>query len=129
LSLEISTGYVTVCGRRENVVDLLYASDFFILPSWHENFPISLLEAGQAGLPAIATPVGGIPEIVEHGRTGLLVPVHNPQMIVDAINQLLNNSSCRSRMGKNMEEKIEMSFSLSQMVKKLHHTYSEILNR
>jgi glycosyltransferase involved in cell wall biosynthesis len=129
LGQEISAGYVKLCGRREDVVDLLFASDFFVLPSWHENFPISLLEAGQAGLPAIATSVGGIPELVEHNRTGLLIPVSDPAMLTEAILQLLNHPTSISEMGKNMEEKIEASFSLHSMVDKIRNTYSEILSQ
>jgi glycosyltransferase involved in cell wall biosynthesis len=128
LHREISAGYVKLCGRREDVVDLLFSSDFFLLPSWHENFPISLLEAGQAGLPAITTPVGGIPEIVEHGRTGLLVSVNNPRMLAEAICQLVDHSTRISWMGGNMKERIETSFSLNSMVNKIQDTYSEILN-
>jgi len=129
LSREISTGYVKFCGRRKDVVDLLFASDFFVLPSWHENFPISLLEAGQAGLPAIVTPVGGIPELVENDRTGLLVPVKDPLALAQAIDQLLNHAARISWMGKNMEQNIEANFSLDSMVNKIQGTYSEIINR
>jgi glycosyltransferase involved in cell wall biosynthesis len=129
LNREISAGYVKLCGRRQDVVDLLFASDFFVLPSWHENFPISVLEAGQAGLPAIATSVGGIPELVEHERTGLLVPVNDPLKLMEAIAQLLNHSTRISWMGKNMQARIEASFSLNAMVNKIQGTYSQILSQ
>ncbi len=70
----------------------LAASDFFILPSWHENFPISLLEAARAGLPAIATQVGGIPEMIDHERTGLLIPENNPTALTQAIERFIDQS-------------------------------------
>jgi glycosyltransferase involved in cell wall biosynthesis len=129
LNRDISTGYVRLCGRRDDVVDLLFASDFFILPSWHENFPISLLEAGQAGLPAIATPVGGIPEIIDHEQTGLLVSANSPILLTEAVDRFLDNPEQISWMGRNAKEKIEKSFSLNTMMEKIHGAYFEILNQ
>ena len=128
LGQEISTGYVRVCGRRDDVGNLLFASDFFILPSWHENFPISLLEAGQAGLPAIATSVGGIPEIIDHGQTGLLVPENNPILLTNAIDQFVNHPDQMFRMGKNAKQKMKTSFGLNRMIEKIHKAYLGILN-
>jgi glycosyltransferase involved in cell wall biosynthesis len=127
LKQEISKGYVRICGRREDVVNLLFASDFFILPSWHENFPISLLEAAQAGLPAIATSVGGIPEIIEHERTGLLIPENNPMELTMAIHQFMDGPDRMIWMGKNAKEKVETSFSVNRMMEKIHQVYSEIV--
>ena len=124
---EISAGYVRLCGRRNDVIDLLFASDFFILPSWHENFPISLLEAAHAGLPAIATQVGGIPEIIDQGRTGLLVPQKNPVLLENAIDQLINNPCQITMMGQKAKEKMETCFGLGMMVEKINSVYSEIL--
>ncbi|HLO31254.1 MAG TPA: glycosyltransferase [Anaerolineales bacterium] len=127
LNQEISAGYTRLCGRRDDVVDLLFASDFFILPSWHENFPVSLLEAGQAGLPAIATRVGGIPEIIEHGQTGLLVSENDPGALIQAIDRLLDNPDQISQMGKNARLRMRTSFSLEAMTEKIHKAYFEIL--
>lgn len=127
LKHEIAAGYVRLYGRRNDVGDLLFASDFFILPSWHENFPISLLEAAHAGLPAIATQVGGIPEIIDHGRTGLLVLENNPSSLSGAIDQFINNPDQVCQMGRNAKEKAETCFSLNSMTEKIHAVYSEIL--
>lgn len=127
LEKEIAAGYVRLLGRRDDVQDLLAASDFFILPSWHENFPISLLEAALAGLPAIATRVGGIPEMIDHGRTGLLIHKNNPIELTSAINRFIANPDRVSMMGKNAKAKAQSCFSLSAMTAKIQTTYSQIL--
>jgi glycosyltransferase involved in cell wall biosynthesis len=128
LNQEISTDYVRLCGRRHDVANLLFASDFFVLPSWHENFPISLLEAGRAGLPSIATNVGGIPEIIDHKITGLLIPSNNIVALSNAIDQFLDHPDQMSLMGKRAKEKIVTSFNLGAMTEKIHNTYVDILS-
>jgi glycosyltransferase involved in cell wall biosynthesis len=79
---------------------LQYATaDLFTLPSRMENFPLVLLEAMASGLPVAATAVGGVPELVVHGETGLLVPPNDPDALADAINDLLDDPEEMEEMG------------------------------
>lgn len=80
-------------------IELLNKSDAYILPSYKEGLPISILEAMSYGMPIISTPVGGIPEIVSTGENGYLVEPGNKEDIYKAIISLLNDSDLRNRMG------------------------------
>lgn len=80
-------------------IELLNKSDTYILPSYKEGLPISILEAMSYGMPIISTPVGGIPEIVSNGENGYLVEPGNKEDIYKAIISLLNDSDLRNRMG------------------------------
>ena len=80
-------------------IELLNNSDAYILPSYKEGLPISILEAMSYGMPIISTPVGGIPEIVSNGENGYLVEPGNKEDIYKAIISLLNDSDLRNRMG------------------------------
>lgn len=80
-------------------IELLNKSDAYILPSYKEGLPISILEAMSYGMPIISTPVGGIPEIVSNGENGYLFEPGNKEDIYKAIISLLNDSDLRNRMG------------------------------
>ena len=75
-------------GYRDDVPDLLQAADLFVLPSHSEGTPLSILEAMAARCAVVATNVGGIPEIVEDGQTGCLVPARRPAELARAIARL-----------------------------------------
>ena len=82
-------------------------SDIFVLPSFHENLSFALLEAMSAGLPVIATAVGGNPEVVADGLTGRLVPPHDADALAQCILQLSADASLRERMGFGRKEEGE----------------------
>jgi glycosyltransferase involved in cell wall biosynthesis len=79
-------------GRRSGPV-------LFVLPSRHEGFGVVLLEAMRLGLPIIATNVGGIPEVVEDGRQGILIPPREPAALMEAITRILDDEALRGRLG------------------------------
>lgn len=81
-------------------IELLNKSDAYILPSYKEGLPISILEAMSYGMPIVSTPVGGIPEIVSNGENGYLVEPGNKEDIYKAIMSLLNDVDLRNRMGR-----------------------------
>jgi len=92
----IFTGYVP-----ENLKSLYYhAADIFVLPSFSEAFPLSLLEAGAAGLPVVATDVGGVSDILYDGVNGLITKTGDPEDLADKIMTLLGNNELREEMGK-----------------------------
>lgn len=102
------TGGIHEAGR------LLPAFDIFVLPSKSESFGYVLLEAGLAGLPVVATAVGGITDIITHEKTGLLVSPDNTPELTSALRQLVTNKELRHRLGQAHKENVE-TFSLSKM--------------
>jgi len=99
------------------------AYDLFLLPSLSEAFGIALLEAGLAGLPVVASNVGGIPEIITNGETGLLVPPKNPGAIVHAIDSLLADQSLREQLGNALHQRVQKEFSIEILVRKTFTLY------
>jgi glycosyltransferase involved in cell wall biosynthesis len=91
-------GRVRFLGALSDVRPVLAAADLFVLPSRAEALPLSLLEAMSAGLPVVASSVGGIPEVVEHDRTGLLVPPGDERALAAALVELLDQP-LRDRLG------------------------------
>ncbi|MFA5764134.1 MAG: glycosyltransferase [Candidatus Paceibacterota bacterium] len=114
---------ICMIGRVEQASIYLKAFDIFTLTSITEALPYCLLEAGWASLPTIASGVGGIPEIIEDGKTGLLVQPKNPETIKSAIENLLQNPDRASSFGKSLKEKIENEFKINDMIQKTINIY------
>jgi len=114
---------IILAGQIPDAAKYLKAFDIFILPSVKEGLPYALLEAMAAGLPIVATSVGGIPEMIENGRDGLLVASKNPEELATAIEKLIDNPTLRETLGQNAKEKIEKEFSLSRMLKETEDIY------
>lgn len=91
---------VRFAGRlsHDELATVYAASDVFTLPSHNEGLPVVVCEAMLSGRAVVATPVGGIPEIVSDGRTGLLVPVSSPERLASALRRILEDSPLRERM-------------------------------
>ena len=98
--------------------------DIFVLPSLKEGLPYVILEAGLAGLPVIASNVGGIPEIIENGKDGLLVPPADPKELIKAIKKLIEDKTLRENLAKNLHEKITKEFSLEKMLRETISLYN-----
>lgn len=118
---------VTFTGIRDDVPDILAALDIFVLPSRWEGLPLVVLEAMAAGLPVVATAVGGTPEVVVDGVTGLLVPPRDPAALAQAITRLLRNPDLRRKMGRAGRERVTEHFSVEQMVRKTESLYEQLL--
>jgi glycosyltransferase involved in cell wall biosynthesis len=92
-------GRVRLAGERGDVPDLLSRADVFVLSSTSEGMPISVLEAMAAGLPVVASRVGGVPELVADGETGVLVPPGDSDQLALALGRLLADPELRQRLG------------------------------
>jgi glycosyltransferase involved in cell wall biosynthesis len=101
----------------------LKAFDLFVLPSVKEGLPFSILEAGRAGLSVVASSVGGIPDIIENGRTGILTTPGRVGEIQRAIEYLNDNPEERKEFGKKLKAKIDKHFSVEQMLKETFELY------
>jgi glycosyltransferase involved in cell wall biosynthesis len=103
-------------GNREDVPNLLPGFDLYVMASRMEASPLSVLEAMAASLPVVATRVGGVPEIVAEGETGLLVPAEDAGALADAIEGLLADDTRREAMGRAGRQRVEDNFSLEAVV-------------
>lgn len=93
------SGRVELLGARGDVADVLVRADVFVLSSLSEGFPVSILEAMAAGLPVVATDVGGVAEAVADGETGILVPPADPDALAAALAWLVADADLRRRLG------------------------------
>ena len=114
---------LNIISNIPNASKYLKNFDIFVLPSIKEGLPYVILEAGLAGLPVIASNVGGIPEIIENGKNGLLVSPANPKELTIAIKKLIDDKTLRETLAQNIREKILKDFSLSKMVEETMETY------
>lgn len=117
---------VTFLGFRKDLPDLMAAADLFVLPSVAEAFGLVLAEALYLGTPVVATRVGGIPEIVEDGTDGVLVPPSASQALADAIVDLLNDPQRRQRLAGVGREKVLARFRFEDMVRSYEAFYRRL---
>jgi glycosyltransferase involved in cell wall biosynthesis len=94
----------------------------------HEAFGIAAAEAGLLGRPVIASRLGGLPEVIEDGKTGLLVPEENPAALAETIKQLLNDPERVERMGQSAHKRIQAQFTLSRYVEAFDKLYQQIVS-
>lgn len=116
------TGRLTGAG----VEAILRSADVLALPSETEGMPYVILEAMAAGLPVVASSVYGIPELVDDGRTGLLVPPDDSDGLQRALRELLQNGPLRNEMGRRARERFEEHFTLDKQVSAIEALYLEI---
>lgn len=114
-------------GFRRDVASILAEADLFVLPTLRDAFPTVLLEAFAAGVPVIASQVGGVPEIVDDERTGKLVPPGDVKALADAINRALGDASWRDRTAEAARTKVERDFSVDAWFTRLESLYSAVL--
>lgn len=118
---------VEFAGERSDALKIMARdADIFVLPSRMEALPISLLEAGSLRKASVATTVGGVPEIISDGLTGLLVAPDNPSALSDALSKLLQDRRLRDRLGNQLREVIEKRFSLSTMLWEFQSEYDRL---
>ena len=121
--------HIQFTGFTSEVSRHLAEADVFLLTSVSEGISLTLLEAMATGLPVVATAVGGNPEIVVHGETGLLAPPKSPEAIAAAILQLIRDPETAGRMGQAGRRRVEEEFDLRRVVQKYESLYTSLLER
>lgn len=124
-----AAGRIRFLGEHQDISTLLAAADFGLLASHEEGFSNVVLEGMAAGLPMIVTNVGGNPEAVLDGETGLVVPPRDPGAIAQAILRLAADPALRTRLGEEGRARVEQKFSLRQCVDAHAALYFELLER
>lgn len=118
---------VRFLGRQENVAMLMNAADVVVLPSRREAFGLVIVEAGVLEKPIVASNVGGIAEIIEDKKTGLLVPPETPRAIAEALIFMLDKPAEATAMGARAEAVMSTDFSAAAMAARTADLYSEVL--
>ena len=119
---------VTFLGHRDDVPELLSTMDLFVLPSRSEAFPNSIMEAMAAGLPVVASAVGGIPELVIEGQTGHLVRPGSPTALAEGVLRLLGDPETAEAFGREGRRSIERTYSYDRMVGQFESLYMRELD-
>jgi glycosyltransferase involved in cell wall biosynthesis len=119
----------TFLGHRDDVPARLADADVFVLPSRSEAFPNALLEAMAAGLPIVTSGVGGMLELVDDGRTGLLVPPGDPAALADRMCRLMSDATLASSLGRAAHVEAVTRYSFDRMVAAFEHIYLTELTR
>jgi glycosyltransferase involved in cell wall biosynthesis len=121
--------HVTFHGASEDVRRFLTTATVFVQSSLSEGISLTLLEAMAAGLPIVATQIGGTPEVVEQGHTGILVAPRDPEALAGAMLTVSNDRGLARSMGRSARRRAETSFSLSRMTAAYEALYEEVLAR
>ncbi|MDR3574709.1 MAG: glycosyltransferase [Anaerolineaceae bacterium] len=121
------SGRVRLLGRREDIPDLLNACDFFVFPTLFENLSNALLEAMHGARSVIATTVGGNPELVIDGVTGVLIPANDSDALAQKIAMFSENKELCKTMGQEGRERVIAHFSLDQTIESLSNLYGSML--
>lgn len=114
-------------GFRKDINDIFKAMDLLVLPSLTEGLPNVVLEAFSNAKPVVATSVGGVPELVEDGVSGILVPKERPGMLADAISKCLASADMRTAMGLAGYRKVSSEFTFEDQTRRLEGIYAEVL--
>jgi glycosyltransferase involved in cell wall biosynthesis len=125
------THRITYLGALDqvDVITWYQKASIFVLPSFAEGFPVTVLEALSCELPVIVTPVGGIPEVVKDKENGILVPVNDAVRLSEAIQFLLDNKDARIRFGRKGRKSVIENFSIETMASRLRELYEKIIRK
>ena len=122
-------GEVTFVGKQDRIHELLSISDLMLLPSEMESFGLAALEAMAYKVPAIATRVGGVPEVIEDGRSGLLFPVGDIDGMAAAALDLLASPARLREMGEQARARADENFGATQIIPRYENLYLKVLGR
>jgi len=119
---------ITILGEQRDVPGILCGCDIGVLSSVIEGLPLALIEYGQAGLPSIATQVGQCPEVLDHGRAGILAPPGEPEHLAKALLSLLHSSELRARLGARFHRRVKEVYSPGSVIEKVCRMYEVVIH-
>lgn len=122
---------IDACGPKygDDLLVEYMRSDCFVMPSYREGFPNTVMEAGAMGLPSVVTDINGSREIIIHGENGLIVPSKNTDALYEAMKQMVEDTSARNKMAAKSRPLINSRFEKSFVQECLIDFYEEILNK
>jgi glycosyltransferase involved in cell wall biosynthesis len=120
---------VKFLGVRRDIARLMKITRIFVLPSRWEGLPLTILEAMSNRMSIIATEVGGIPEIIENGREGILIPPEDPEALAQAVIKLLEDRKLRVKLGLNAYKKVKEKYSIEVYTKNIFDLYKSLINK
>ena len=118
---------VRFCGWREDLARVYATMDICALPSLNEGTPVALIEAMAAGRPVVATRVGGVPDVVDDGKTGLLVPAGDVESLTTAILGLARDAETRRRYGAAGREHVKLRYTVDRLIQDIEQLYASAL--
>jgi glycosyltransferase involved in cell wall biosynthesis len=119
--------YVSFLGQRRNVRAILAGCDIGVLSSKVEGLPVSLLEYGAAGLPVVATSVGECEAVLDHGRTGIVVPPESPAKLADGLLSLLDSEQRRAILGERFLHRVREKYCAKSVIERVCNVYRNAL--
>ena len=120
----IFTGYI----NHDDIQKYHNMLDIYVAMSLEESFGVAILEASACGKPVVVSNVGGLPEVVEHEKTGFVVEKENPEAIASAIGKLICNTELRIEMGRKGREKVINEYDWNESVKKMISVYNKVIS-
>jgi glycosyltransferase involved in cell wall biosynthesis len=121
------TSSISFLGYRRDTHIVMAGFDLFVMPSRTECLPVALLEAMSSGIPSIATSVGGIPEILDDGKYGLLVPPEDSHLLANAVLSIINSPERQASLSSLGRQRIIQHFSVEAMAHKTEAIYNQLL--
>lgn len=119
--------HVIFTGFRADLPDIYADTDIIVLSSYNEGTPVSLIEAMTAGVPIVATKVGGVSDLIHDGVTGLLVPAGDADALAAGVIRLLDDPALRKQMGENAKKAVYPKYDVSNLVKNMDELYNMLL--
>jgi glycosyltransferase involved in cell wall biosynthesis len=123
------TDRVKLLGQRSDAPELLRAADFFLLPSTCEGLPLSILEAQASGVPVLAAPTAGVPEVVHDGETGFLIAADNPAGYADRLQSLLQQPQLAARVAHAARTQVLANYTWPVYCRRIQDLYQEVLGK
>lgn len=120
---------VKFLGKQEAIVDILTASDVFLIPSQSESFGLAALEAMACGLPVVSSSVGGLPELVKHNETGFIAEIGDVDRMAKYVLELLTNEKKYAVFSENSRKRVETNFDKFRVIPMYEEFYTKILNK
>lgn len=121
---ELGLSIVKFLGSRDDVPVILSETDIFVLPTINDSLPISIIEAMHGGTAVISTNCGGIPELIKHNKTGIIVEPGSSEQLAHALKFLIINKEARYNMSKNAKIYAENHLTIDSMIRKIKHVYT-----